>query len=285
MRKTLLNSMLISLAILAFHSCDKPLNKKNETSENSEVENLKPFAKRYARAWSSQVPDSVASFFSVKGSLRVNDGDPAVGAEEISQFASSFMTDFPDMLVRYDSLVLNSGNLEFHWTLIGTNTGPGGTGNKVKVSGYEVWQLGSEGLIEKSQGHFPSEEYNRQLGLVTDAVAEEDFIDLDVTDLNNEIRASSENLSPKEIMKMFYPVNTESGEGNERIVLSEDLLDDGTTVVELIHENMMDDSVRSKKYVMGLKSADKKWQVVFLKNNWKCWPGRGHEDWGTETCK
>jgi hypothetical protein len=67
------------------------------------------------------------------------------------------------MIVRYDSLVSKSNGTEFHWTLIATNTGPGGTGNKVKVNGYEFWQLDENGFIRNSQGHFPSEEYNRQL--------------------------------------------------------------------------------------------------------------------------
>ena len=73
------------------------------------------------------------------------------------------MTDFPDMIVRFDSLVPKSNRTEFHWTLTGTNSGPGGTGNKVKVSGFELWQIEDNGLIKNSQGHFSTQEYNRQL--------------------------------------------------------------------------------------------------------------------------
>jgi len=73
------------------------------------------------------------------------------------------MTDLPDMVVRFDSLVTRSNGTEFHWTLTATNSGPGGTGKKVRVSGYEFWQISKEGLISKSQGHFSTEEYNRQL--------------------------------------------------------------------------------------------------------------------------
>ncbi len=75
------------------------------------------------------------------------------------------MHELPDMLVRYDSLVNKPTGIEFHWTLIATHSGPGGTGNKVEVSGYEEWQMGDNGLILKSLGHFPTEEYNRQLGI------------------------------------------------------------------------------------------------------------------------
>jgi hypothetical protein len=47
--------------------------------------------------------------------------------------------------------------------LIGTNTGPGGTGRPVRVSGEESWRLNDDGLIAESLGHFDAEEYQRQL--------------------------------------------------------------------------------------------------------------------------
>jgi hypothetical protein len=51
----------------------------------------------------------------------------------------------------------------YHWTLIGTNTGPGGTGYRVRISGFEQWTIGGDELIAESQGHFDSAEYQRQL--------------------------------------------------------------------------------------------------------------------------
>jgi hypothetical protein len=121
------------------------------------------FARSYAQAWGSKRPGFVASYFAEDGSIQVNHGEPAIGRDDVAKFAEGFMTDLPDMIVRYDSLVSKTDGTEFHWTLIATNTGPGGTGNKVKVSGYEFWQLDENGFIKNSQGHFPSEEYNRQL--------------------------------------------------------------------------------------------------------------------------
>jgi hypothetical protein len=44
----------------------------------------------------------------------------------------------------------------FHWTLTGTNTGPGGTGKRVRISGYELWQFDHAGLIAESKDHFDS---------------------------------------------------------------------------------------------------------------------------------
>ncbi len=124
---------------------------------------LRSFAERYAAAWCSQDAASVAAFFDQNGSLRVNEDDAAVGREAITQVAQGFMTDFPDMQVLLDDVVLQDDGAIFHWTLAGTNTGPGGTGRAVRISGFEVWQIGANGLIAKSQGHFDSAEYRRQL--------------------------------------------------------------------------------------------------------------------------
>lgn len=131
--------------------------------EEKRTFDLELFAHSYAQAWGSKRPGFVAMFFEEDGTLQVNDGDPAKGRDAISDVAQGFMTDLPDMIVRFDSLVPKSNGAEFHWTLIATNTGPGGTGNKVKVSGFELWQIGENGLIKESRGHFPSEEYNQQL--------------------------------------------------------------------------------------------------------------------------
>lgn len=254
---------------------------RKEKSED--LENLKQFAQRYAAAWGSQVPDSVASFFAEEGVLRVNTGEPARGRQEIARVAEGFMTDLPDMQVLFDSLVQTSEGIEFHWTLIATHSGPGGTGKKVDVSGYEVWQMDPDNFIRESQGYFPSEEYDRQLGL--DTVSMDEFIEVDFSDLNAQLDTIPEELSPGEVMKLFYPHQIESQEGNEKIEISETRHSDTLYDVLLIHDNLMDDSLKAKKYVMSLELKNQKWKVTSLKHNWKCWPGRGHESWGTEFCK
>jgi steroid delta-isomerase-like uncharacterized protein len=124
---------------------------------------LLEFAQRYAAAWSSQDAASVAAFYSADGSLSVNDSPPAVGRNAIAEVAQSFMTAFPDMRVVMDKVVVLNDRAEFHWTLIGTNTGPGGTGQRVRISGVELWRIGADELIASSLGHFDDTEYRRQL--------------------------------------------------------------------------------------------------------------------------
>ena len=124
---------------------------------------LTEFGKRYAEAWCSQNPESVAAFFAKRGSISINNGPPAVGRTAIAKEAQAFMTTFPDMIVTFDKLELRPGVSAFHWTLTGMNTGPGGTGNRIRISGYELWQIDNDGLIAESKGHFDSAEYERQL--------------------------------------------------------------------------------------------------------------------------
>jgi nuclear transport factor 2 (NTF2) superfamily protein len=124
---------------------------------------LRDFAARYTAAWCSQDPMRVAGFYSPGGALTVNNEVPAVGRSAITEVAQSFMSAFPDMRLVMDEVLVQGNRIEYHWTLIGTNTGPGGAGHRVRISGFEVWQIGADGLIASSQGHFNSSEYHRQL--------------------------------------------------------------------------------------------------------------------------
>jgi predicted ester cyclase len=156
---------------------------------------LTEFTKRYAQAWCSQNPESVTAFFAERGSISINNGPPAVGRTAIAKEAQAFMTTFPDMTVTFDKLERSmsdggrsSSDTVFHWTLTGTNAGPGGSGKRVRISGYELWKIdngaggsratwtgkpervdeqGGEsinnGLIAESKGRFDAADYERQL--------------------------------------------------------------------------------------------------------------------------
>jgi nuclear transport factor 2 (NTF2) superfamily protein len=129
-----------------------------------EPANVHDFARRYTAAWCSRNAASVAAFYSLNGSLRVNSDAPAVGREAIRSVAQGFMTAFPDLTLLMDGLDVRGDRAVFRWTLVGTNTGPGGTGKRVRISGYEEWRIGADGLIAESLGYFDAAEYQRQLG-------------------------------------------------------------------------------------------------------------------------
>jgi uncharacterized protein (TIGR02246 family) len=126
---------------------------------------IRDFATRYTAAWCSQDAASVAAFYAPNGSLTINDDEPAVGRRAITELSHSFMAAFPDLQVVMDDVLVKGDFVEYHWTLRGTNTGPGGSGKPVRIHGFELWELGPDGLIRSSRGNFDSGEYRRQLAL------------------------------------------------------------------------------------------------------------------------
>src|SRR5262249_40125084 len=110
---------------------------------------LRGFAERYAEAWCSGDPARVAAFYSPGGTLRVNENEPAAGRAAITAVAAGFMSDFPDMRVHMDALVEDGEAPVFRWTLVGTH---GGTGRPIRISGFEEWRIGDDGLIAASLG-------------------------------------------------------------------------------------------------------------------------------------
>jgi hypothetical protein len=124
---------------------------------------LKDFGRRYTAAWCSQDASSVAAFFAENGSLQINGGAPSVGRPAIAAAAQEFMTAFPDLIVAMDSAGVEGTGTVYRWTLTGTNTGPGGTGRSIRISGHEEWTLGPDGLIAESRGHFDAADYADQL--------------------------------------------------------------------------------------------------------------------------
>ena len=120
---------------------------------------IRDFAESYTRAWCSHDAARVAEHYAPGGTIAINGGEPT----GIAEAALAFMTAFPDIQVFQDDLVFEDEVVEYHWTFTGTNTGPGGTGRQVRISGFEEWTFGDEGLVAESQGHYDQAEYDRQL--------------------------------------------------------------------------------------------------------------------------
>ena len=132
-------------------------------SEKSEYEKMVEFGQKYTAAWNSKQPGKMASFYAENGTLIVNNGQPAVGRKQLAETAKSYMEAFPDMELTMDSLTVEEETYRYYWTFIGTNTGPGGTGNKVDFNGFEEWTMNDQGLVQKSIGTYDAEDYQRQL--------------------------------------------------------------------------------------------------------------------------
>jgi len=121
---------------------------------------LRDFATRYTAAWCGQDAGNVSKFFAPSGSLTINGGTPSVGRSAITQAAQGFMTAFPDLKVSMDDLVEKQGKILYHWTLEGTHSE---TGRRVRISGFESWRIGDDGLIAESFGNFDAADLERQI--------------------------------------------------------------------------------------------------------------------------
>ncbi len=131
--------------------------------ENTEYDKMAEFGQKYTDAWNSKQPEEMASFYAEDGILIVNNGKPAVGRKQLAETAQSYMEAFPDMELTMDSLTVRDSTYRYYWTFKGTNTGPGGTGNKVDFSGFEEWTMNDRGRVQKSIGTYDAKNYQRQL--------------------------------------------------------------------------------------------------------------------------
>jgi hypothetical protein len=73
------------------------------------------------------------------------------------------MEDFPDMKVEMVAVQQSGDGARFDWRWTGRNTGPGGTGRYVNITGFEMWTFGPDGLILESKGNYDQDEYQRQV--------------------------------------------------------------------------------------------------------------------------
>jgi len=118
-------------------------------------------AKAYAAAWTSHDPDKVAGFFAEDGDIIINGGAPIKGRAAISaDCAQAFYDEFPNLVVDLDIARLAGHHALFLWTLEGNHAT---TGKRVRVSGWEAWELDDTLHIRHSHGLFDAAEYQRQI--------------------------------------------------------------------------------------------------------------------------
>ena len=88
---------------------------------------------------------------------------------------------------------------------------------------------------------------------------------------------------PKALARTLYG-NAEPVEGNyseEAVTLS----DSGSEQVVLFTRlGLPDDSLRGLRYRLEFLRQGGQWQLAWAGRPVSCWPGRGHEDWGTAPC-
>lgn len=77
----------------------------------------------------------------------------------------------------------------------------------------------------------------------------------------------------------------EGREGRQELELEVSKREDGAYVVILTRTGFLDDSVEGDQRRAVLTREESGWRAVELGERWRCWPDRGHTDWGTTPCR
>ncbi|WP_430447969.1 nuclear transport factor 2 family protein [Rhodophyticola sp.] len=93
------------------------------------------------------------------GEIILNRGEPWTGRARVAQMAAGFYADVPDLALPCHVVRPAGDHVIFVWSLTGHDAG---TGNPLKISGWEEWDLDEDGKVIASKGWFDAEDYARQ---------------------------------------------------------------------------------------------------------------------------
>ena len=114
----------------------------------------------YAAAWSSNNPENVAGHFSEQATVQINGGAPLAGRKAIAHdYAAPFFDNFPGCIV----LMHDFRQAGSHALFTGMLVCDLGSGQSVRLLGWEEWTLHASGGIAQSLVWFDQKEYDRQV--------------------------------------------------------------------------------------------------------------------------
>jgi uncharacterized protein (TIGR02246 family) len=122
-------------------------------------EKIDEIARAYTAAWNTGSPEAVASFFAKDGQIIINRGDPWKGRAGVAEMAAGFYADVPDLTLVCDKVRRAGDHVVYLWTFTGTHSG---TGNPLKVVGWEEWNFDADLKVKSSLGWFDAADYDRQ---------------------------------------------------------------------------------------------------------------------------
>ncbi len=114
----------------------------------------------YTAAWNSGRPEAVADHYAPGKGITINRGANQFGRDAMLAMAGGFMAAFPDLKITRDFIRLAGDHAVYGWTLEGRHSE---TGNLIRASGWEEWDLDEQCRITNSLGWFDAADYNRQV--------------------------------------------------------------------------------------------------------------------------
>ena len=120
------------------------------------------------------------------------------------------------------------------------------------------------------------------IGLLFLSACEESFEHVDPTIFNNSISERSDIVTSEDLVNAYY--HPTLGEGNPSLTIETKPYKGDMVLITLIHDGLLDDSIKALKIIMIAKKESGTWTVIEIKKNWKCREGRGHVNWGSDLC-
>ena len=120
---------------------------------------MRQVAGAYTAAWNSGSADAVAEFYAPDGRIVINRGKPWEGRTGVAQMAAGFFADVPDLTLVCDGMRIAGDHVAYLWTFTGTHAG---SGNPLRVVGWEEWDVDVELKVKSSRGWYDADDYARQ---------------------------------------------------------------------------------------------------------------------------
>ena len=125
-----------------------------------DVHTARSLAQGHCAAWTNQTPDVVAGRYAEQTTMIMNGGDPMTSRSQIGDMAAGFMADFPDLVLSLDTVLVADHHMVYAWTFEGHYKE---TGNHVRFSGWEEWDLDDNLNVIKSLGWYDGADYGHQV--------------------------------------------------------------------------------------------------------------------------
>jgi len=129
----------------------------------------------------------------------------------------------------------------------------------------------------------------RQIARTTKLLPTEMFQPVDLKEHNQRIEKASAAGEDwvKQPMQIFARTTSEFSDMRSRTIEMIAPTADGSDslTVTVTNDGYLDDSVRGEKFRYELKADDQGvWKFISAGKSWRCWPGRGHQDFSTTPC-
>ena len=91
-------------------------------------------------------------------------------------------------------------------------------------------------------------------------------------------------LASVEDIAAAYRPKDEYAEGDYSYTVNSAITNEEVLEITIREEGAMDDSIYGVIAILTIDVSEDNWKVTSIKEAYKCWPNRGHQEWGPEFC-